>query len=62
MNLVFATAARTCFIDRGWSNASGAGAAPLMARIQPAWRASTAWMDSAETSTTLDFTSGAWPL
>ena len=45
----------------GSSKASGAGAAPLMSRIQLAWRASTEWMASAASRIASALTLGAWP-
>ena len=61
MKRVLATAASTCFIVSGSSNAAGAGGAPLMSRIQAAWRASTVWIASAASSIASDLTRGAWP-
>ena len=62
MNFVFATAASTSPLLSGLSNAAGAGAPPLTSRIQPAWRASTAWIASAACEDHVDLIFGAWPL
>jgi hypothetical protein len=48
-------------IDSGASNPAGAGGAPLMSRIQLAWRASTVWMASAARRIASALTRGACP-